>query len=166
MENVTAQKALSQAIVEIAQLHGQIIGAAKITIENAIRIGELLTQIKAACGHGKFLHWLKENVSFAESTAQRYMRVYTRRDEFKSVTVTDLTEAYHLLATPKSEEPPLSEAEAALLAELEAVIEANKAGNERLLADIEAIRPDWQRFKSKFAPDTVRFLEAILDSEK
>ena len=42
---------------EINQLHGEILAAAKTTIEKAIRIGELLTARKEKCPHGAWLPW-------------------------------------------------------------------------------------------------------------
>jgi ParB family chromosome partitioning protein len=51
--------------------------------------GEKLLRAKSACGHGRWLPWLKEHCpKIPERTAQRYMRLA------KSATVADLPEAW------------------------------------------------------------------------
>lgn len=84
---------------EIKTLHGEIVVAVRTSLEKAIRIGELLTQQKAELGHGKWCVWVLENLEgiICPSTARNYMRVFRRQDEFKTVTLTDLTQAYELL---------------------------------------------------------------------
>jgi hypothetical protein len=93
---------LSASISEIKKLHSEIMEAARTSLTKAIRIGELLTPIKKAIGHGKWLPWLKKHLPFSESTACNYIRCYDRRDELKSASVADLTPgaAYKLLAGP------------------------------------------------------------------
>lgn len=85
-------------LTELNQLHEQNCLAARQTIENAQRIGELLTECKASLGHGQWLPWLKANTKISERTARNYMRVFNRRDELKSETIADLTDAYDALA--------------------------------------------------------------------
>ncbi len=95
-------KALEKSrVAEITLLHSEIGGYIKITIDKAIRAGELLTEQKAELAHGEWLPWIDKNLSFSESTALRYMKVWANRDRIKSVSVTDLTEAYKLLEEPK-----------------------------------------------------------------
>jgi hypothetical protein len=95
----------AEVVSEIVALHGEIVTAARTSLDKAIRIGELLAAQKASMKHGQWLPWIKENLPFAEVTAQRYMRCYVRRDELKSVTVTDLGDAYHLLSAPAEPKP-------------------------------------------------------------
>ena len=83
--------------IKITQLHESIYGKAKTTLEDAICIGEILTERKKKCGHGKWIPWLKKNAPFTEATACRYMRCYKLRDRFKSKSVLDLSEVYRLL---------------------------------------------------------------------
>jgi len=85
-------------IQEITQLHSEIGGYLKMTLDKAIRIGELLHGQKAECGHGNWLPWVKNNLSFSERVAQDYIRFYDRRKELKSARVADLSEARLLLA--------------------------------------------------------------------
>jgi hypothetical protein len=57
---------------EINGLHSEIVGLAQRALDNAIRIGELLTAKKAELAHGEFLPWLKNNVNFGPDAAERY----------------------------------------------------------------------------------------------
>jgi hypothetical protein len=70
---------------EVNRLHGEISGAALTTISKMIRAGELLCEqkakLRATFGHGQWLAWLTQNVHFTVRTAQRYMVIFTRRDE-------------------------------------------------------------------------------------
>lgn len=91
MKNVTVTNTQ-----EINRLHSEIIEAARTSLEKAIRIGELLSDIKSGLQHGGWLTWLKENVAFHDRTARRYIKVYEQRDKLDSVS--DLTGAYRLLA--------------------------------------------------------------------
>lgn len=77
---------------ELNRLHGQIEGKLRSTVEDAIRAGEILTQVKERVGHGEFLQWVRKNAEFEERTAQRYMQLFVYRD--KCVSVSDLQSAY------------------------------------------------------------------------
>ena len=84
---------------EINRLHNGILGHARQSLDSAIRIGEILTQVKAAARHKEWLPWLEDNVAFNVRTAQRYMSCYERRDQFKNDNVSHLSEAYALIAS-------------------------------------------------------------------
>jgi hypothetical protein len=88
--------------VEIKQLHDEICESGKITLDKAIRVGEVLSNRKSKCKHGKWMPWLTENVEFSESTACNYMRLFKNREKIKSATLADLTDAYSLLADTKT----------------------------------------------------------------
>lgn len=90
----------SSSVAEIIRLHGQILDAARTSLDNAIRIGELLVQEKARLNHGEWLPWLKGHVPFSDRTARNYMQCYEQRDRLKMESVSDLTSAYRLLASP------------------------------------------------------------------
>lgn len=49
--------------------------SAQDAVQHAIKCGALLIEQKKACGHGKFLAWVKANCDFSERTARDYMRV-------------------------------------------------------------------------------------------
>lgn len=90
------------AAQEIAALHERIVTAARRSLDDAIRIGELLTQEKIRLPHVQFGDWLKANVPFSERTARFYMQVFRNRDRLKTATVADLGLGYALrqLSTP------------------------------------------------------------------
>jgi hypothetical protein len=48
----------------------------KTSIETAIKMGELLTEIKEQVGHGNFDNWVKHNMPFSRMSANNYVRVY------------------------------------------------------------------------------------------
>lgn len=87
---------------EINRLHEEICQAARRTIQNAIRIGELLTQRRAELKHGQWLPWLDENINFDQKTAWNYMRLYEERDKLGNVP--NLSDAYRRLADIAREE--------------------------------------------------------------
>jgi len=88
-------------IQEIARLHAEIVGHLRMSLDKAIRIGQLLTEQKKSLKHGEFTPWLKANIPFTDRTARNYMRLHQERDRIKTETVSDLAGAYHLLTEPK-----------------------------------------------------------------
>lgn len=66
---------------------GRIHNLARRTAEGIRTIGQLLTETKERLGHGHFTDWLEGEFAWSESSAERFMRVYSC---FKSITVTDL----------------------------------------------------------------------------
>lgn len=84
-------------IQEIKQLHSEIAGYTKITLDKAIRIGELLTAQKAELKHGKFMSWIKDNLPFSDRTARDYMKIFVNREKLKMASVANLTAAYRFL---------------------------------------------------------------------
>ncbi len=65
---------------EINELHGQIAGALRTTVDLAIKCGEKLARAKATCGHGNWLPWLKENFEGSERVARDWMQLHEHRD--------------------------------------------------------------------------------------
>ena len=63
-------------VSEIVALHGEILTAATshTRMEDALRMGDLLTAQKASLKHGQWLLWLRSNVPFCASYARGYMR--------------------------------------------------------------------------------------------
>jgi hypothetical protein len=76
---------------EINQLHNELLGEMKTSIQKAIRIGELLEGQKKIEGHGKWLPWLKANVKFGERQAQRYINCFGNRKLANTTPKSDLT---------------------------------------------------------------------------
>ena len=88
-------------IAELIVLNSRIESQLKQTLPDIIRSGELLTQQKEKIGHGKFTQWINDNLPYSDRTARNWMRVYRKRDIFKTETVSDLTSAYQLLIEHK-----------------------------------------------------------------
>lgn len=97
----------STPLKEIIALHGEILQAARTSLGKALRVGELLEDVKGGLEHGEWLPWVKSNLPFSERTARNYIRVYQERDRLKSATVADLTQAYRLLEEKKEDTAPV-----------------------------------------------------------
>lgn len=82
---------------EVLQLHAEIWESFRMSVEKAIRIGELLTSIKQRIGHGQWGSWVEENLSFSQRSAERYMALTAIRIKIDSVSDLSLFDAYKLL---------------------------------------------------------------------
>ena len=112
---------IETAAVELDRLHGEIETSLRMTVEYAIRAGEILSNVKEKIGHGEFLPWLNSSVSFSERTAQNYMRVYHHSD--KTASVADLQEAYRVVERIETQERQTENQKA-----MQRVREFNKTG--------------------------------------
>lgn len=90
-------------INEIVDLHNEISGFLKMSLEKAIRIGELLIEQKASLQHGQFGQWLRDNLPFSDRTARNYMGFYNNKNLLKTENVSDLAGAHKLLRPAKAE---------------------------------------------------------------
>jgi hypothetical protein len=105
MENTTTTNSRA---VQINKLHRMIMANARQCLADALEAGRLLKEQKDELGHGEWLPWLAENVSFNVRTAQRYMNLHENRDRFKNDSVSYLMDAYDkLVKRKKEEEQPL-----------------------------------------------------------
>ena len=86
---------------QIIKLHEQVQANLKRTLEDAIRIGELLNLKKQELGHGNFGDWIKSSLPFTDRTARNYIKVYSKQNELKMESVSDLQGAYKLLKAPQ-----------------------------------------------------------------
>jgi hypothetical protein len=97
---------------QISALHEQIMSQARKSLEMAIEIGRLLTEQKKKFRHGEWGSWT-QSLPFCARTATNYMRLHREKNLIKSENVSDLAEAYSLLAGP----PPLTKEEARRMTE-------------------------------------------------
>jgi hypothetical protein len=88
---------IADAAVELNRLHGEIETKLRTTVQDAIRAGEILTQVKDRLDHGEFLPWIERNCEFSRQTADNYRRLYDHRG--KLPTVSNLQEAYQQIET-------------------------------------------------------------------
>jgi hypothetical protein len=93
-------KTITNIAAEVNELHGELSGLARTSLEKAIRIGELLTEQKASLKHGEWLPWCRDNLKFGQNSVNRYMMVFGRQDEIPHNDEFGLTEAYRLLSQP------------------------------------------------------------------
>jgi len=84
----------------LKQLHGEIMGAARMVMDKAIEAGGILQEVKASLPHGEFTEWVEQNAGFNIRTAQRYMKIYENRDVLKNDSVSLLTDAHKMLTAP------------------------------------------------------------------
>lgn len=102
LDTETAQF-LQEQTVEIKGLYRQ-------TIENIIRVGQKLLEVKARLPHGQWLSWLEAEFGWTDRTARNYMLA---GEEFKLETVSNLdiaARALYLLASPYTPEEAREEA--------------------------------------------------------
>jgi vacuolar-type H+-ATPase subunit I/STV1 len=102
MSNDYPSVSIETAGKELDRLHRSIEGKLRSTVDDAIRAGEILTQVKGRLSHGDFLPWLKANCSFAQPTAWRYMKLYQHNDKLSSLN--NLQEAYQQIETIERQE--------------------------------------------------------------
>lgn len=85
---------------EISALHEKLVRSARTSLEDAMRIGELLCDVKETLDHGQWLPWVK-GLPFSRQTADNYRRVFENK-KMLSVGKMDLVEAYRALATGRA----------------------------------------------------------------
>lgn len=83
---------------EIERLQGEIMCSARTSLEKAIQIGSLLTELRSETLHGSWGKLCRTSLPFTERTASNYMRLFEHRERLKSETVSDLSVAYRLLS--------------------------------------------------------------------
>ena len=89
---------------EIKSLHTQIVAAGRTSLDKAIRVGELLTNLKASKPHGRWLEFVATDLPFSDRTASRYMACWENREKLKTDSVSDLASAYRMLAAGETHE--------------------------------------------------------------
>lgn len=79
-------------IQQINTLHSNIEGKLRSTVQDAIKLGELLTNVKKELPHGAFLNWIKVNCNFTDRTSENYMKLYNYKSKIEILS--NLPEAY------------------------------------------------------------------------
>jgi hypothetical protein len=93
--NSSASRALvAERTRAIVNLHLAVEASLRRSVQDAIKIGELLAQQKDELPHGDFLAWIERELPFTDRTARRYMLLWEYRS--KTDTVSDLTEAHKI----------------------------------------------------------------------
>ena len=91
----------AQSTEEINLLHGEIVAGGATALQKAFRIGEHLVTIKSTLRHGRYGVWIKDNLTFDQRTAERYVEMFKSRDKLKFDTVSNLASAFRFLEKEK-----------------------------------------------------------------
>jgi hypothetical protein len=84
------------------ELHTEIVGSARASLEKAIQVGELIAAIKSDLPHGQFLGYCAEELpGLSKRTIQNYMKVFNNRELLTAQEITDPAAAYRALAAPR-----------------------------------------------------------------
>lgn len=117
------------------------------TAANMCQLGKLLTEAKAMVGHGGWKEYLEKEVSYSQSTANNFMRLYEAYGEFGPNPQTfgnlGASKALELLALPEGKREEFAEAhdvESVSVRELKAQIAAEKERAEKAETDTAALR--------------------------
>jgi len=70
-----------QLVREVNRLHNDIFAIMLHSIQKAIRVGELLVQLKIRVGHGNWRRWIEGNLKFSHRTARRYLYIFQNREK-------------------------------------------------------------------------------------
>ena len=89
---------------EITDLHQGISGLLADSLGKAIRIGELLAMEKSKHEHGEFIPWIRERLPFDERMAQKYMRLYSKREALANTNPGSYLPINRLLSSVKERE--------------------------------------------------------------
>lgn len=137
---IEAGRSLEQVTQGILVLSAQ-------TVANICQIGKLLTEAKSMVGHGGWEKYLEEKVSYSQSTANNFMRLYQEYGEFGPNLQTfgnlNSSQALALLALPEGQREEFAAAhdvESMSVRELKAQIAAGKERAEKAETDTVALR--------------------------
>ncbi|MCZ8156819.1 MAG: DUF3102 domain-containing protein [Leptospira sp.] len=103
-----SKPAVDHEITTLRNLHEGIIANARNMVQNAILIGEILTQKKSKLKHGEFIPWVESNLNFKIRTAQRYVKMFENRELINASALTHLEDAYKLIAGPIADEKEIN----------------------------------------------------------
>jgi hypothetical protein len=95
-----------EAREQIINLHTGIMSAARRSVQDAIKIGEIISEQKKLLQHGEFLPWVK-TLPFDERTAQRYIKLNYYKN--KTDSVSDLQSAYRQIENIEQQEKQTAE---------------------------------------------------------
>jgi len=89
---------------KINEEHQACCQAATSAVEHAMRVGDLLLEAKAGCGHGEWQIWLAEHFDGSPRTARAYMRLAKHRVQVETKRQTSaslsIDSALRILASP------------------------------------------------------------------
>jgi len=83
--------------IELKMLGLELYCLGRMSVQKAIRIGELLTELKPQIKKGEWGEFLNHSLPFSDSTAWRYMELHRNRESLESLNVRYLTDEYKLV---------------------------------------------------------------------
>jgi hypothetical protein len=150
MNDLTLSNSLADLAARINEAHHLAMHHAGEAIGQAIACGQMLLEARSKAGHGQWLPWLRQNVTFGERSAQGYMRLAVRAPELNEGST--IRDALKELATPRRHWRE------ALLDECELW----NAHTDRLRANRPENPSDWSLQDAKNCADTIRGYDSIL----
>ena len=90
----TEEKVVEENKRQIIQLHNEICEYMKVSLEKAMKIGELLFEQKKRILRGGFIQWEKKNMPFTVRTGQNYMKLFCYKEQLQAQNITSLCDAY------------------------------------------------------------------------
>ena len=88
---------------ELAELNQSL----KMSVQKAIRVGQLLTEQKEFIGHGNFISWIEDNIDIGQVTAHKYINLY--KHQSKISLSENLQGAYQQIETIERQEKQSAE---------------------------------------------------------
>jgi hypothetical protein len=90
-----------QARDEIVKLHNGIMSSARRSVQDAIKIGEIIAEQKEHLGHGQFLPWIA-SLPFSDKTSEKYMALFKYSNKIEASS--NLQEAYNQIESIEAQE--------------------------------------------------------------
>lgn len=85
---------------ELRKLYTEMQGLFLAALEKAMRMGEILSEIKDELPHGQFGVWIDSaGLPFKARTARLYMKIYDRREEISAAGISGVAEAQKFLSS-------------------------------------------------------------------
>jgi len=94
--------------------HTAVYQALGYALDRAMKAGDVLNEAKSLVKHGEWLDWLKENISFSQTQAGKYMKLANNRPQVEQMAATKfalgenlpINEAVAYLAKPRPKPEP------------------------------------------------------------
>ena len=99
----TEEEVVEENKKQIIQLHSEISEYMKISLEKAMKIGELLLEQKKRILRGGYTQWVEANMPFTVRTGQNYTKLFLYKEHLQAEKITSLCDAYAYIngeATP------------------------------------------------------------------
>lgn len=117
------------------------------TVQSVIEIGKRLTEAKGMLEHGQWYEWLKSEVEFSASTAQRYMQLAERFPNPAPVRDLTYTKLLALLAVPEEDREEFLEVPHNVGGEEKTVAEMSRRELEQVIRERDQALKEQKRLK-------------------